>query len=146
MIFRQAVEKLPEEGKTVPVKINGEYDLGWYSFLDGFQTLNHGKKDIQLVEWLDESSDDHVYAIYGGCIFEGGGVGEIYRSEEKAIKFALMQVEEKNKHAYEIHGKDPDWKERFYYKEQTYDFPTPHIVKVWATNTSEIIVYKYELL
>lgn len=146
MKWRQAVEKLPGEGKSVPIKINGEYDLGHYSSWDGFQTLNHGKKDIQFVEWLDEESKQYVYAIYGGCIFEGGGVGEIYSDEEKAIKFALMFVDQKNKKAFEVHGYNENWEKDYSFKEIFYDFQIDHISKVWANNTDEIIVYKYELL
>ena len=79
-----------------------------------------------------------VYAIYEGCRFEGGGVAEIYAKKEKAIKFALMLVEQKNKRAAEIHKEDKDWQ----FKEQE---AQGIVVKCWQNPIDEIIVYEYEV-
>ena len=79
-----------------------------------------------------------VYAIYEGCRFEGGGVQEIYAEKEKAIKFALMLVEQKNKRAARIHKKDEEWK----FKEQE---ASGIVVKCWQNPIDEIIIYEYEV-
>ncbi len=82
-----------------------------------------------------------VYAIHTGSIHEGGGVQEIYKDKDNAIKFALMMVVEKNKKVVEIHGEDTD----FMFIEISYDFPMGSVIKCWQSCIDEIIIYEYDL-
>lgn len=96
-----------------------------------------------------KEQDEFVYAIHGGSIHEGGSVYEIYADPEKAIKFALMAVERKNQKAYQIHGPGSEenyYEENWKMKEKVYDFPTPHILKVWQNCIDELVIYKYKLI
>lgn len=83
-----------------------------------------------------------VYAIYTGCIWEGGSVREIYADKENAIKFALMLVEEKNKWVKIIHSEEIEDGEDWDFKEQE---AQGMVVKCWANPVDEIIIYEYDL-
>ena len=81
-----------------------------------------------------------VFAIHEGCRFEGGRVTEIYSTEEKAIKFALMRVEHKKQEVLQIWEEDADdwdWNEVENHGE--------HIVKMWQNPVDQLIIYKYEV-
>lgn len=93
------------------------------------------------------SEDKKVYAIYEGCVHEGGGVQEIYADEEKAIKFALMLVEEKNAKTMTMWENNRPFRETQIFKEDlasNYDFPI-YFVKRWINHHNEIVVIPYEL-
>ena len=91
------------------------------------------------------SEKEYVYAIHEGSIYEGGGVSEIFRNPETAIKFAWMKVIEENKKVEKIHGRDANWKDDYEYKEYISKDLSPFILKIWKSTISEIIIYKYEL-
>lgn len=142
MKWIQAIEKQPEEGKSVPVKINGEYDLGWYSFPGKFE-FNHGQKDLQFVEWLDESKNDDIYVIYTGCFHEGIYPMEFHSDKNKAIKFALMRLEEKKKEVYKIHEDKDGW--AFTEDFKAYEI-NENILLRFVNKIYEISVWKEKLL
>lgn len=86
---------------------------------------------------------DKVYAIHEGCRFEGGGVTEIYADKEKAIKFALMKVEQERIQTAQIHADEP---EEWEWKEIKFTYPESKVVKLWQNPIDEIIVYEYDLI
>ena len=51
-----------------------------------------------------------VFALHTGCIHEGGGLVDIYRSKESATKNVLLLIEQQDKESYEL-WKDDDMPE-----------------------------------
>jgi hypothetical protein len=85
----------------------------------------------------------YVYAIHEGSQWEGGGVSEIYGEKEKAIKFALMKVEEKKQNDAELNKETwPYYKpwEKLEYESNEF------FIMGWANYIEEVCIYKYEVL
>lgn len=152
-------ERIPPNGKThdtLNIKYKGradtlvfiEHDGNQWNFNKYYTDAVHkkvSKEDWKYIEWLDESCQNEVYAIHQGCIWEGGGVSEIYGDKEKAIKFALIELEEQKKLSESMWRHHPEGKERFTWKEKVME-ENEDIVRSWDNGVNEIVIYKHKLL
>ena len=94
-----------------------------------------------------------VYVIHQGDVHEGGGCTEIYLDKEKAIKFALMEVQSKiSKHNETYKGDDvvnvflresTTWVDKRTGKEDKYH---ENIVFDWSNEVEEIRVVKFKII
>ena len=83
----------------------------------------------------------YVYLIHEGSVHEGGETTEVYGDEEKAIKFALMKVEQRNREDIE---RNRTWRDPF--EEVEKEYYGEFFIRAWSNKYDEICIYKYEVL
>lgn len=88
-------------------------------------------------------STEKVFAVYSGCIYEGGGVDRIYKNQEDAVRYATQMFVERNEESKRIHSDKPE--EWAWYEVEEIPVISSR-VKHWKNLVDEIIVYEYKLL
>lgn len=62
-----------------------------------------------------------VYGVYSGCIYEGGGVGQMFSDKEKCVKACKNLVRSKSRAQRELYKNETIWKPDPWRKERGID-------------------------
>lgn len=143
MKWIKASERLPSEKK---VCFRWMMDEGHYAYSSGiiFNNLQNVKPDF---EWLDESAnggkeDGWIYAVYSGCIYEGGGTDSVWSTKEAAIEAAEKMFESKEGEAKKLWEDDESfWWKKVELKEHWHE----DLIAIWNNCIDEIKVIRYAL-
>lgn len=94
---------------------------------------------------------EYIYVIYEGCFHEGLYASEFYRDKERAIKFALIRLEERKNEFKRIHGKheEGEWENcRWAFKEnhKAYELSQGNVILCWQNCIDEVSLCRQKLL
>lgn len=80
-----------------------------------------------------------VYGVYSGCVYEGGGVGEMFLQKDKCIEACKKLVRKEQRMQDRIYKNEPLWKPKKWTKVKDVD-------NYWSNRMDCIFVQEFEVI